>query len=395
MSNRLPPAIGCLLLSLALTAQAYSEAGLVHEILRLRIVNAAGGEIAASRDGGESWQPVGRVVRYTTQVNRRGYTASKWAAAGTVAASSVNAIHINMGYNAEEDRGIVFSVLPRDVASFPPTYSSFLSPDSSIYTDLPAGESIFGGGGAPFVGNQVYREVAAGELIPLTAGYVPACGDVLVIVLARPARYPISAVFENREGGAVSLGYSDGAQELLGWVVKPVQGIGRFLGAMYTGIGRIRASHTGVVDVSTSPVAELGAFQIVPLGHALSPEMGNAWRLTQWMIVGPLREDSQLWDGLSPMFSQYLRPDYLPDDLYAADWRNRLLSRFLVEVDTGTGWRAVPALRLSPDPAAPLPAWAETALGPAKRVRILFPLAERRSVQSVSGQACLAPDDRR
>jgi hypothetical protein len=354
-----------------------------HEILRLRIVNDAKGEISASFDGGITWQAAGRVVRYTTQVNRNGYTASKWVAPGHVAATAVNAIHVNVGYNRDDDRGVVFSLLPRELLTAPPTYSSFLSPDSSVYTDVPAGQGIFGGGGAPLVGNTVYQQTGAG-IDPLQEGYVPTRGDILMIIVDRPARYPVAAEFENRLGGAVTLVYSDGSRDLLGWVVKPAQGIGRFLGAIYTGVGRIRANHAGVIDISTSPVGNLGGLQIIPFGHALSPEMGNAWKLTQWMIVGPLREGGSLWDGITPLFCQHIRPDYLTDDLYAPDWRTRLLSRFVADVDLGNGWQPMPALRLSPDPNAPLPPWADNALGKVKRLRVLFPLAERTGVQTVA-----------
>jgi hypothetical protein len=111
--------------------------------------------------------------------------------------------------------------------------------------------------------------------------------------------------------------------------------------------------------------------------------MGNAWRLTQWMIVGPLKEGSSLWDGITPLFCGYIRPDYLSNDLYAADWRVRLLSRFVADADLGHGWQPVSSPRLSSDPNAALPAWAGSALSNVKRLRILFPLAERSSVEVV------------
>jgi len=376
----------CLLLTLlfiaSLTAQVRGSAAPTREVLRLRIVNDAGGEIAASFDAGITWQPVGRVVRYTTQVTRQGYTASKWVSPGHVAATAVNAIHISAGYNAEDDRGVVFSLLPRELLSAPSTYSSFLSPDSSIYTDIPAGQGVFGGGGAPFVGNSVYLQ-AAGELVPIDDSYNPARGDVLVIIVDRPLHYPIAAEFENHPGGRVSLVYADGSRDQLGWVVKPVWGVGRFLGGIYTGIGRVRANHAGVIDISTSSVGDLGGFQIIPFGHSISPEMGNAWKLTQWMIVAPLRESDSLWDGITPLFSQHLRPDYLSDDLSAPDWERRLLSRFVADVDLGTGWQPMPAIQLSPDPNAPLPSWAGDALEGMAKLRILFPLSERGAVEVV------------
>jgi hypothetical protein len=353
------------------TGQPSCEA--VCEVLRIRVVNDRDGAIAVSRDEGGTWQSVGRVVHYTTQVNRQGYTASKWVPPGRVAATAVNAIHVNVGYDAEQDRGIVFSLLPRQFLSPPTSYGSFLSPDSSIYTTIDAGASIFGGGAAPLVGNRVYRQTGEGALVALTAGYVPARGEVLVIVVERPLRYPLEAVFENWEGGAVTLRYEDGSENLVGWVIRPVGGVGRFVGSLYAGVGRVRANHAGVVDVSTSPLGELGAFQIIPLGHALSPEMGTAWQLTQWMIVGPLGQSPGLWDGLQPLFYGHLRPDYRPDDLRSPDWQQRLLSRFLIEVDIAGGWRPTPACRLSPDPAAPLPDWAHGALRGVRRLRILFP----------------------
>jgi hypothetical protein len=355
------------------------------EIFRLRVVNEAGGQVAVSRDGGVTWRSLGTVLRYTTQVNRRGYTASKWIAAGHVAATAVNAIHISAGYEAEQDRGVVFSILPREFLAPQKESGSFLSPTSSIYTDIPAGEGIFGGGDAPVVGSPVCLETEAGSgippvMTPVSDGYVPSRGDVLVIVVLRPEPYPIAAEFDNRPGGEVALVYPDGARKMLGWVIRPVGGIGRFEGSVYTGIGRLRANHAGVVDISTSPDGFLGAFQIIPVGHALSPEMELAWRRTQWMIVGPVEEASPLWEGLMPLFCQYLRPDYLAGDLYGADWESRLLARFLVDVTTGDGqrsgpdWQPMPCRRLAADPTVPLPEWADSALGQVTRIRILFPL---------------------
>lgn len=377
----LAPLLCAAALCLLVTAHP-TQAGEV-EILRLRVVNDCGGPISASCDGGQTWTPVGQVLRYTTQVNRDGFTASKWIAPGRVVATAVNAIHINVGVNPENDRGIVFSLLPREFATPPSVYGSFLSPDSSIQTDMPAGSGIFGGGYAPMVGSPVYLE-RDGGLIQLEPGYVPARGDVLVIVVDRPRRYPISAVFENREGGEVTLCYPDGSRQLIGWVVRPVRGIGRFAGSVYASVGRIRADHPGVIDISTSPIGDLGGFQIIPFRHALSPEMAMAWTMTQWMVVGPAWQDPALGPGLLPLMYGYIRPDFVPDDLYAPDWQARLLSRFLVDVETDE-WRPMLLARLPADPTAPLPEWANTALSSVKCVRILFPLAERGCPQPASG----------
>lgn len=89
-----------------------------------------------------------------------------------------------------------------------------------------------------------------------------------------------------------------------------------------------------------------------------------------------------------PLFYQHLRPDYRPDDLCAEEWQGCLLARFLVEVDMGEGWGPLPALRLSPDPGALLPQWADHALEGVKRVRLLFPLAERETTLETSAGGC-------
>jgi hypothetical protein len=365
---------------LASAGQPSADAENLCELFRLRIVNERAGDITISRDGGHSWRTLGRVTRHAARVNERGFTASKWVQPGCVSGAAVNAIHVTTAYRAETDRGVLFSLLPSEFGSLTTDFKSFLSPDSSIYTDIPAGDAIFGGGEAPFVGNSVYREEEGSALAPLPQGYVPVKGDVLVILVERPALYPYMAVFENVPGGTVTLHYPDGSRRLLGWVVWPVRGIGRFAGTRYSPIGRIRANHPGVLDISTSPVGRLGGFQIIPVRHALSPEMKMAWDGTQWMIVGPASDDTGLWSGPTALFYHHVRPDYRPDDLHRPDWQQCLLARFLVELDFGDGWRPMPALHLAPNPNVPLPQWADHALEHAKSIRILFPLADRSDI---------------
>jgi len=345
------------------------------EIVRIRVVNDYHGEIAVSTDQGWRWERVGLVLRYTQSVNEKAYTAAKWVEPGHVAASAVNAIHVNVGLNERDDRGVVFSLLPREFLTSPKDYRSFLSPNSSIYTDIPAASAIFGGGAAPFVGNPVYLEVES-TLVPIMSRYVPRRGDVLVVKVIQPEPYPISVEFENRPGGTVRLRQSDGSETVLGWVIRPVSGIGRFGGTLFTAIGRIRAGHAGVVDISTSPEGRLGGFQIIPVGHALSPEMESAWRKTQWMILGPVEKQTELWEGIMPLFCQHIRPAYRADDIKAPDWRERLLGHFLVDTEAGDTRQPMPCLQLGSDPAQPLPTWADEALAGADRIRILFPLPD-------------------
>jgi len=105
------------------------------------------------------------------------------------------------------------------------------------------------------------------------------------------------------------------------------------------------------------------------------------------MIVGPVtevgqsstlphggEEKSPLWEGLTPLFCGYLRPDYLPGDLEAPEWESRLLARFLVDVETGDGWRPMLPRQLAALSTAALPEWADHALDEITKVRILFPM---------------------
>ncbi len=347
----------------------------LQEIGAIRIENQPGGAIAVSV-GGE-WHRIGSVLRCTAAVDRRSFTASKWGRAGAVVGTAVNALHIKVAQNEQEDRGIVFSLLPREFAPSSAQPFAARSPDSSIYTDVPAGAGIFGGDFTPFVGSPVFV-MRGDEPAPLAADYVPALGDVLLISIRRPTRYPSQIALENRFQGLIYLQYPDGYRKPIGTVLRPVTGIGRFPGGLYAGIGRLRANHPGVVDICTSLPGQVGGFQIVPAGHAMSPEMAYVATAPQWMVVGPLDAREPTWEGIAPLFMQYLRPKYDAADLYAEDWDLRLLGRFLVEVQIGGRWQAMPHFGLSPDLRLPLPKWAAHALQNVDAIRILFPLGQER-----------------
>ena len=345
------------------------------EIARIRVENSPGGVIAVSDSG--AWRPVGTVLRPAEAVDRLGFRASVWAPDGAVAATAVNAIHIKVGVNkGDEDRGITISLVPREFApGSPQPFEEASTPGATIFTDIPAGAVIFGGEYSPLIGNPVFVE-RGGELAPLAPDYVPARGDVLVISVRRPKQYPSQLVFENRFGGFIYLEHPDGGRKLIGEVLRPVLGVGRFAGSLYAGIGRIRANHPGVIDISTSLVGEIGGFQIIPADHAMSPETKYVRRGTQWMVVGPLDARDPSWEGVAPLFLRYLRPKYDQADLYAQDWQERLLGRFLVEVRIGGQWQAMPNLSLGAGVNAPLPDWANTALENVEAIRILFPLEQ-------------------
>ncbi len=336
---------------------------------RIRLENRPGGTIAVSSDQGAAWERVGTVAHAATAVNEMGYTASKWAADGSVAATAVNAVHIKVRHNTAKDRGVVFSILPCIPSES--HVGGQTTTSVGIDTDIAAGTGIFGSL-APVVGNPVYLETD-GQLTRLPPDHTPDVGDVFVIVVERPMRPPLSAVFENKFGGIVYLEYLDGQRRAVGAVLRPVLGVGRFPGTAYAAVGRIRANHCGVIDISTSPYGEVGGFQIVPKGHAGSPETHYVRTETQWMVIGPLNALDPSWEGVPPFFSSFLGPYFSSKDLTAGDWLDRYLGRVRVDVRLNGGpWERMPAYSL--DPRAALPAGARTALRKVTHIRIHFPL---------------------
>lgn len=352
-----------------------SDEGLI-DLYQISIQNTQNGIIAVLENGSSTWEEIGHVIYPCQKVNDEGYTASKWAAIGEVAATAVNAIHIKTGNN--KGKGIVFSIMPKDMLDIPPYYNSFLSPDSSIYTDISAGEHIFGGEYSPFVGNPIFYLDKKNALKEIEEGYIPKIGDVLVIKVQRPKLYPKSIVFENKFGGAIKINYGGNLETIIGEVLKPVQGVGRFTGTQYVDVGRIRANHTGVIDISTSPLRKTGGFQIIPSGHGMSKEMINARILTQWMVIGPISIYGKSLEGLPPFFEGYLQPRYKALDFNSADILDDLLGRFIVDVkiEGSRDWKPMPGLYLDPDLRKPLPSWANTALKNITHIRILFPVDE-------------------
>lgn len=364
------------------------------ETFRIRIVNREGGAIEVSRDGGEAWASVGRVTIPATAVNPAGYTASAWAANSSVAASAVNALHLKVANHPETGRGIILSVVPAGQI----VGAAREGQQTSIATDIPAGTAIFGGGLAPYVNSPTYLERDA--LTPLVPDWTPAVGDTIVITVTEPKPALHSIELDNSFGGLVTLRYADGEETIIGGVLRPVVGIGRFDGTRDAAPGRIRANHPGVLDVSTSPLGMVGGFQIVPSGHADSPETTYIRTGTQWMVVGALNMTNPSWEGIAPLFAGYLRPDYRPDDLMHEDWMRRLLSRSMVQVRFHGGeWELMPRIAIDPEaqedpdhrnrgreglwriagslqPHIPSPATANIALQGVTHLRILLPQAQ-------------------
>lgn len=359
--------------AIAASSLDYENNPRFEELYRIKIWNLPGGTVEVSSDEGKNWEPVGKVVYPTVRTNSESYAASRWVPDGKVAATAVNAIHVKVSTEATTGSGVTFSILPKEFLKPPSNYKSYLSPDSSIYTDIPAGEGVFGGGFSPFVGNIVMLSRPGYQVVPWPKGYPPQIGDKIYIIVDRPVDYPREITFENRFGGKVTLTYFSGDEKLIGEVLRPVVGIGRFDGTRYASVGRIRANHAGVIDVSTSNLGRIGGFQIVPAQHG--SDIGYVRTATQWMVIGADRS----LEGKAPFFKYFIKPAYGKDDLEAEDWDKKLLDRFLVEVKLkgSSQWQPMPVWEFEEfDLSGDLPDWANTVFEKVSHFRFLFPVRE-------------------
>ena len=289
-------------------APAFSR---VRRTFYITIDNNVDGEIRIESD--DFNDVVGHVLAPVANYNKEGYTASGWAPSGTCTASAVNAIHLKVKHNYETGRATIFSLVPIEFTTFDPkAYKSYYNQSSSLFTDITAGSEIFGGRWAPMVGSPIETEQEDGSWQQITEQYIPAVGDQLRLEVSRRVYNPEWIEFENGFGGIIWIKELGMDPYPIGQVLKPVAGVGRFLGTQYADRGRIRAAHPGVIDVSTSSYNIIGGFQIIPRDHAMSPEMTFARTKSQWMVVGPLWALDPSWEGLPPLFTDYLYPAFTP-----------------------------------------------------------------------------------
>ncbi|MDR1978266.1 MAG: hypothetical protein LBQ42_05985 [Synergistaceae bacterium] len=347
-------ALSCFAACLCSTPAAWAQ-----DVLLLRVPFEKNAMATATLPDGRL-VPLGAVRALPVKTNWPAYTASKWGVPQTVCATAVNAIHILV--DVEKDRGRIFSVVPTVTVAPAAPQGAFFAIDS------PAGTGIFGGF-APLTGSKVFIEGKDGAKRPLAPLSHEALsieeGESLLIESALPDRTDAWMVdIENRPGGRVLAWTKDGPK-VVARVVRPVGGVGRFGGTEFQGVGRIRASHTGVIDVATAPRGQVGGIQIMPLTHALtSSEMASAWKLTQWMIVAPLPGKGPL-EGTPPLFKGLLPGSQLDDklpDVWSTYGRKPLvLGRF-----DGGVWKTLP----------PVAGKVDDALRALTHLRIYYPFWE-------------------
>ncbi|MCD6119283.1 hypothetical protein J7K50_05535 [bacterium] len=361
----------------------------------LVIENSVDGRIyAVNRFGRMETTELGKVLLPVSTVNPSGFTASGWGMKCTVVATAVNAIHLKVGQNPDTGRGKIFSILPIEFAEFDSdNYNSYFNEEASLFTRISAGTELFGGGFAPKVGDSILLspsldspndrtalvtasppvsipvEYAGRAFYRWVPGLTPAVGDIIVMDVRPQGSDRIRWIeFDNKFGGLITIRLLESDETVtIGQVYQPAFGVGRFEGSLFLKQGRIRANHPGVICISTSPLGEIGGFQIIPLEHAMSPEMKFARTLTQWMVVGPIDpRSSQEWEGLVPLFSDNIYPSFVPvsDNRFTA--LDTLMSRFqvIVKMKGSDEWKLMPAISGRDD----------EALLNVERMRILFPL---------------------
>lgn len=283
------------------------------ETHRLRIVNRVSGAISVSTDAGKTWQLIGRVLVPATTVVQ-GYIAAEYADPGTVAAIAVHGHRIRVSAaDASLHAPLILSLDPKEYAGKVPNagYGGHRPGSAGIYTNIGAGISLFREL-APHVGNPVLRENPdTGKVVSLSNRFSPnGAGEIILIPVWVPMDALTQVVFPNKSGEFVKGTFASGATRDLMQVVKTVQGVGRFDGTAYTGVGRLNTAHTGVITVCTAPVdgslpegtgkERRGGFQISPAWHnARCEEAGAPMVMTVGEAGVPRHKDAE---GKAPLF---------------------------------------------------------------------------------------------
>lgn len=268
-----------------------------NQLFEIRVPLSIDATVTAVQPNGQS-SDIGTVIALPTTTRWPSYTASAWGNPGEVCASAVNAIH--MLVSVEKGRGRTLSIIPQE------TIAPAAGAGASVVISTKAGTGIFGAW-APPVGSDVF--VLQGEndrSEKLSATNLPHLGNTLVI-RAFENNMPYMVEIENRPGGRITE-WDKNECKVIGRVIRPVRGVGRFAGTKFQKTGELRANHPGVIDYSTSPIDKIGGFQIIPWDHALtSKEMQNVWELTQWMVAAPINGQLKM-GGTFPLFSKGLVP---------------------------------------------------------------------------------------
>jgi hypothetical protein len=275
---------------------------------------------------------IGKILELPATTRWPSYTASAWGKPGEICASAVNAIHVLI--SVEKNKGRTMSIIPKE------TIAPAAGPGASIVVSSKASEGIFGAW-APPVGSDVFViPRGSSERKPFVGNKPPEEGDILIITV-RQIDIPYMADIENRPGGRI-IEWSKKGCSVIGRVIKPLAGTGRFEGTLFQSTGRLRANHCGVIDFSTSPKGIVGGFQIIPWDHALkSKEMQGSWDMTQWLIAGPADGKSMMGASF-PLFRGALVPGPAENEKLWNIWSTYGRRSLLLVRINGGPWQHMP-----------------------------------------------------
>ena len=275
---------------------------------------------------------IGQVTALPQTTRWPSYSASAWGTPGEVCASAVNAVH--MLVSIEKEKGRTLSIIPRE------TIAPAAGPGASVVISSKAGTGIFGAW-APPVGSKI-SVIKKGTDKPsqLSVNNLPQKGDTLIVTV-QTMDHGYMAEIENRPGGRVTEWSKDGYR-IIGRVIRPLAGTGRFEGTLFQKTGSLRANHCGVIDFSSSQRGKIGGFQIIPWDHALlSKEMQGSWDMTQWMIIGP-SDGRSMMGGTSPLFKGVLVSGPSEGELLWDIWSTYGRRSLILARKNGGPWEKLP-----------------------------------------------------
>jgi hypothetical protein len=277
------------------------------ESFRISVENKALGRVMGSLDQGKNWYLLGTVlapISALRDIHDSEFTASDWGYVGSVTATAVNAIHVKVAHPGKHAR--IFSLLPVELYDPDGFRTSYRDNPSSIFLDIPAGTSLFGDTWGFRLGDPLYW-IQDGDWRPWPEDKVPKIGDVLGFRAKMPSDSQWMIEIENVKNGRVFFTTANGVAVPIAKVLQPFGGSGRFLGTLFQDVGKIRANHPGVLDISTSPVGEQGGVQIVPFFHSKEPNLVYVHSSPAYMVVTPI-DDQRALEGQPPLFMGYIRP---------------------------------------------------------------------------------------
>jgi len=289
------------------------------ESFRVSIENKTLGRVMVSLDKGRNWTLLGTVlapISALREIHDAEFTASDWGYVGAVTATAVNAIHVKVAHPGKH--ALIFSLLPAELYDPKGFQTSYRDNPSSIFLDIPAGTGLFGGDWGFRLGDPLYG-IHEGAWVPWPEDKVPVVGDVLGFISKVAPDFQWMIEIENIKNGTVLFATANGTPVPIARVIQPFGGSGRFLGTLFQDVGKIRANHPGVIDISSSPIGEQGGVQIVPFFHSKEPNLAYVHSSPAYMVIAAF-EDRLALEGQAPLFMDYIRPGDTVLARVAGEW---------------------------------------------------------------------------